>query len=138
MVRARSRRTGGKVVGFLRDLGLLAVSRFVWQGDGTEAAAAGFRQGSGQGGLGVAGVDAVVVGAGPAGLTAAIYLARFRRRVLVVDAGESRARLIPRSHNHPAFPDGIRGVELLARMREQLAGYGRAPLQGRVGRVVRR
>lgn len=81
-------------------------------------------------------VDVVVVGAGPAGLTAAIYLARFRRRVLVVDAGASRARLIPRSHNHPAFPDGIRGVELLERMREQFAGYGRAPLGAKVTRVV--
>lgn len=81
-------------------------------------------------------VDVLVVGAGPAGLTAAIYLARFRRRVLVVDAGESRARLIPRSHNHPAFPDGIRGVELLDRMHVQLAGYGRAPLRARVERVL--
>lgn len=91
---------------------------------------------NGQRGADMAEVDVVVVGAGPAGLTAAIYLARFRRRVLVVDAGQSRARLIPRSHNHPAFPDGIRGVELLARMREQLARYGRHPLDARVGRVV--
>ena len=69
-------------------------------------------------------VDCAVVGAGPGGLTAAIYLHRFRRRCVVFDAGGSRAALIPRSHNHPAFPDGIRGPDLLDRMRDQLAGFG--------------
>jgi thioredoxin reductase (NADPH) len=64
--------------------------------------------------------DALVIGGGPGGMTAAIYLARLRRRVVVVDSGHSRAALIPRSHNHPAFPDGIRGAELLRRMRMQL------------------
>jgi thioredoxin reductase (NADPH) len=51
---------------------------------------------------------------------AAIYLARFRRQVSIVDAGASRAALIPRSHNLPGFPDGIPGRELLARMEQQL------------------
>lgn len=68
--------------------------------------------------------DCIVVGGGPAGLTAAIYLARFRRQVVVIDGGESRASLIPRSHNHPGYPDGIRGNELLDRMREQAQKYG--------------
>ena len=44
-------------------------------------------------------LDCLVVGAGPAGLTAATYLVRFRRRIAVVDAGASRARWIPVSHN---------------------------------------
>ncbi|THD77130.1 MAG: NAD(P)/FAD-dependent oxidoreductase [Phenylobacterium sp.] len=68
--------------------------------------------------------DCVVVGAGPAGLTAAIYLARFRREVRVIDAGASRAARIPLSHNHPGFPDGVRGKTLLARMRRQAERYG--------------
>src|SRR6478609_4836054 len=68
--------------------------------------------------------DCVVVGAGPAGLTAAIYLGRFRRSVLVVDGGASRAAWIPRSHNHPGFPDGIGGKSLLARMRRQAEKFG--------------
>jgi thioredoxin reductase (NADPH) len=68
--------------------------------------------------------DCAIVGGGPAGLTAAIYLARFRRRVVVYDRGGSRAALIPTSHNHAGFPDGINGEELLARMAEQARGYG--------------
>ena len=63
--------------------------------------------------------DCLIVGGGPAGLTAATYLGRFRRRVIVVDAGQSRAKLIPVSHNCPGFPDGIAGVDLLKRLRQQ-------------------
>jgi thioredoxin reductase (NADPH) len=77
-------------------------------------------------------LDCVVVGAGPAGLTAAIYLARFRRDFLVVDSGASRAAWIPRSHNHPGFPDGVRGKTLLARMRRQAERYGARIEAGRV------
>ena len=80
--------------------------------------------------------DCAIVGAGPAGLTAAIYLARFRRRVVVYDRGGSRAALIPTSHNHAGFPEGIRGSELLARMGEQAAKYGAALCSGDVGQVT--
>jgi thioredoxin reductase (NADPH) len=69
-------------------------------------------------------IDCVVVGAGPAGLTAAIYLARFRRSFRVVDAGGSRAARIPRTHNHPGFPGGIGGRALLGRIRRQAEAYG--------------
>ena len=64
-------------------------------------------------------LDCLIVGAGPAGLTAAIYLARFRRRIAVYDAGHSRASYIPTTRNYPGFPDGISGDELLARLRNQ-------------------
>lgn len=77
-------------------------------------------------------LDCVVVGAGPAGLTAAIYLARFRRDFLVVESGESRAGWIPRTHNHPGFPDGVRGVTLLSRMRRQAERYGAPIVRGQV------
>ena len=69
-------------------------------------------------------LDCLIVGAGPAGLAAAIYLARFRRRIAIVDAGHSRASYIPRTRNYPGFPDGISGDELLARLRQQAERYG--------------
>lgn len=69
-------------------------------------------------------LDCLIVGAGPAGLTAGIYLRRFLRDIMIVDSGRSRARLIPRSHNYPGFPDGIEGQELLSRLRSQLTRYG--------------
>lgn len=73
-------------------------------------------------------LDCLIIGGGPGGLTAAIYLARFRRSCLLIDSGTSRADWIPLSHNHPGFPDGIAGPELLERMRRQAARYG-APLR---------
>ena len=69
-------------------------------------------------------LDCLIVGGGPAGLTAAIYLARFHLDILVVDGGKSRAALIPCTRNHAGYPEGIEGTELLRRMREQACKYG--------------
>ncbi len=80
--------------------------------------------------------EVLVVGAGPAGLTAATYLARFRRRVLVVDGGEPRACWIPLSHNMPGFPSGVGGPEILRLMREQAQEYGAVVAPGRVVRLA--
>lgn len=79
--------------------------------------------------------DCLIVGAGPGGLTAALYLARFHRDCLVVDAGASRASLIPRSHNYPGFPPGISGDALLSRLREQASNHGAQFEQGHVERI---
>jgi thioredoxin reductase (NADPH) len=68
--------------------------------------------------------DCIIIGAGPAGLTAAIYLARFHLKIRLFDCGTSRAALIPCTHNHAGYPDGISGKDLLARMAEQAEKYG--------------
>jgi thioredoxin reductase (NADPH) len=81
--------------------------------------------------------DCIIVGAGPAGLTAAIYLARFHLSIRLFDSGTSRATLIPCTHNHAGFPEGISGRELLARMAEQAERYGARRELARVTRVER-
>jgi thioredoxin reductase (NADPH) len=79
--------------------------------------------------------DCLVIGGGPAGLTAAIYLTRYHLSLKVVDAGKSRANWIPCTHNHAGFPGGISGTELLNRMREQAQMYGASITTGRVTRL---
>jgi thioredoxin reductase (NADPH) len=68
--------------------------------------------------------DAIIIGAGPAGLTAAVYLGRFRRRCVVLEDGHSRARWIPTSHNIPGFAAGVGGEEFLAKLTAQAVEYG--------------
>jgi thioredoxin reductase (NADPH) len=69
-------------------------------------------------------LDCLIIGGGPAGLTAAIYLARFHLDILAVDGGKSRASWIPCTRNVSGFPDGIKGTDLLQRMREQACKHG--------------
>jgi len=77
-------------------------------------------------------LDCLIIGAGPGGLTAATYLARFLRRIAVVDGGSSRARWIPESHNCPGFPFGVAGPALLRKLRDQAEAYGAPITQGRI------
>ncbi|HEY1604625.1 MAG TPA: NAD(P)/FAD-dependent oxidoreductase [Allosphingosinicella sp.] len=81
--------------------------------------------------------DCLVIGGGPAGLTAAIYLARYHLSLKLVDAGKSRAALIPCTRNHAGFPDGISGKELIERMIEQAQKHGASIDTGRVTRIDR-
>lgn len=70
--------------------------------------------------------DAVVVGGGPSGLTAALYLSRARRSVVVVErnmAGGQMA-LTDLIENYPGFPDGIGGFELSDRLKAQAIKFG--------------
>ncbi|MER8543673.1 NAD(P)/FAD-dependent oxidoreductase [Mesorhizobium sp. M1334] len=81
--------------------------------------------------------DCLIVGGGPAGLAAATYLGRFRRRVIVVDADESRAKWIPLTRNCPGFPDGITGPDLLDRLELQATRYGASLVHDRIVSIRR-
>jgi thioredoxin reductase len=67
-------------------------------------------------------LDAIVVGAGPAGLAAALTLGRMRRRTLVVDTGEPRNRYTRHLHNFPSR-DGLAPAELRRLMRKDVERY---------------
>jgi thioredoxin reductase (NADPH) len=82
-------------------------------------------------------LDCLIVGGGPAGLTAALYLARLRRRFSVIDGGAQRAAWIPTSHNIPVFAAGISGHDILARQRESLRPYEVAVVLGTVEALTR-
>jgi thioredoxin reductase (NADPH) len=81
-------------------------------------------------------IDCVIVGGGPAGLTAALYLARYDRNIILIDSGASRARWIPESHNIPLFAEGIAGLEILERQRTCAVRYGAPVVQGEVAAIT--
>lgn len=82
-------------------------------------------------------LDCLIVGGGAAGLSAAVYLGRYKRRGLVLDDDGSRLQCIPRTRNVPGFPDGIEGPELLQRMRAHAQKYGTPTVRTRVERLER-
>ena len=84
-----------------------------------------------------ASVDCIIVGGGPAGLTAAVYLARYHRHVAIFDDGESRAAWIPSSRNYPGFPTGISGKELLLLLSEQASRFDVEIVRSRVKALTR-
>jgi thioredoxin reductase (NADPH) len=81
--------------------------------------------------------DVVIIGGGLAGLSAAVYLGRSRRRVLLVDAGESMARWEPVVENYLGFPEGLRGETLLDRGRAQVRKFGVPMVHDRIKRIRR-
>lgn len=81
-------------------------------------------------------LDCVIIGAGPAGTMAALYLQRFCRDIVVIDAGRSRTRWIDSSRNCPGFPYGIGGKELLERLRQQADTHGVRIVHDRVLRLA--
>lgn len=68
--------------------------------------------------------DSIIIGGGPAGLSAGIYLGRALRSVLILDAGEGRTKWNQRNDNYLGFPNGIRSGELVRRGRLQAQKFG--------------
>lgn len=70
--------------------------------------------------------DAIVIGGGPAGLSAAVQLARWNRSVLVLDSGEGRSTHHQVNHNYLGFVDGVAALDLRELGRKQLGRYPHA------------
>jgi thioredoxin reductase (NADPH) len=81
--------------------------------------------------------DCVIVGGGPAGLSAAIYLARYNRSVVVADHGSGRSTTHETNENYLGFPDGIKSTDLRDLGKRQAMRFGAEFVDCKIEEIVR-
>jgi len=70
--------------------------------------------------------DVIIIGGGPAGLTAGIYASRARLKTLIVESFSVPCQAVTTDHieNYPGFPDGVNGFELIDKFKKQAEKFG--------------
>lgn len=84
--------------------------------------------------------DVVIIGGGPAGLTAGMYAARAALRTLAIEGGSTLSQITMTDllENYPGIPEGIAGPELVDRFRKQAVQFGLETITGDVTSVARK